>query len=134
MPSEAGSVDCWATTGAAEPTVWPAAFRSSYQRTELTPVPTSTEWFTTRDSWPSAKRRYASRYINRSPSESSFWVVFGWGTQFEPLHARLNAATGTDVGPVSVVFAGVAQSTWNRHTLRELVPKEMSGFRSPADG
>src|SRR5437867_6213238 len=96
--------------------------------------PTPTEWLTTSDSWPSAWWRLASRYISRSPRESSFWLVPGWGTQLLPLQARLNDATGIETGPLKVVFALFAQSTWNRQRLSELVPKFRTGLASPGGG
>ena len=65
--------------------------RSSYQRTP-TLDGAVTEWLTTIAAW-SLKTRYASRYISRSPSESSFWLL-GWAIQVPPPHASPNRATG----------------------------------------
>jgi hypothetical protein len=87
-----------------------------------TELPAVTLWLTTRDSW-SPKLRYARRYMSRSASESSFWLVPDCGMQAPPLHARLNGATGMLVGPVSVVAAGLAQSTRNLHRLSALDPR-----------
>ena len=82
-----------------------------------------TLWFTTSDSW-SPKLRYASRYMSRSASESSLLVVLGCAMHAPPpLHAGENAAVVRFVGPVSDVFAGAAQSTWNFHTCNAFVPK-----------
>src|SRR5947208_2704773 len=83
----------------------------------------STLWSTTSDSW-SPKLRYASRYIRRSASESSFWVVPDCGMQVPPpLQAVVKDATGIVVGPDRVEFAGVVQSTWNFHSSRLFVAK-----------
>ncbi len=51
-----------------------------------------------------------------------------------PPQAALNAATGMLVGPVNVVLAGFAQSTWKLHRLSELVPKLSMKFGEPAGG
>src|SRR5205809_7623576 len=92
------------------------AFLSSYHRTPatwfLTLPPAFTEWLTTRVSW-SPKLRYASRYIRRSASESSFWRVPGSGMQVPPLPPRVYDATGMLVGPLSEEFALLIPSTWN---------------------
>src|SRR5437764_3111578 len=97
-------VPCWYTVGVV------FGLRSSYQRTP-TELPATTLWSTTRDSW-SPKLRYASRYISRSASESSCWVVPDCGMHVPPpLHAGENEATAIVVGPVRVVAAGFAQST-----------------------
>src|ERR1700687_6112505 len=98
----------------------------SYQRTpscsaRLVP-PVFTVWFTTRDSVP-ARLRYANRYITRSASESNLFFVLGCGTQVPPPQASVKLATASGVGPVSVVLAGFAKSTWNFHTCSELLPK-----------
>src|SRR5260370_30489204 len=83
--AESGAkVPCWYTENAP-----PVGCRSSYQRTP-TLDPAATEWLTTIAAW-SLKTRYASRYISRSPSESSFWLL-GCGMQVLPLHAMLNGA------------------------------------------
>src|SRR5262245_40861845 len=50
-----------------------------------------------------------------------------------PLHGTVNAATGS-VTPVKVEFAGVAQSTWKRHSRRLFDPNSTIGFREPAGG
>src|SRR5713101_5474522 len=66
-------VPCWKTLGV------PFGLRISYQRTPSTwlclPPLTKTEWVTTSDSWEPLKLRYARRYINRSPRESSLSEV-----------------------------------------------------------
>src|SRR5258706_9318785 len=72
--------------------------------------------------------------MRRSPSESSFWAVPGWGTQLPPLQARANEATERLTGPLREVFAGVVQSTWNRHRLSEFAPMLSIGFGAPAGG
>src|SRR3954453_15742246 len=54
--------------------------------------------------------------------------------QAPPAHPMLNALTGRLVGPVSVVFAVFAQSTWNFHTFRLFVPNSRREFGSPAGG
>src|SRR5689334_8690506 len=117
-------VPCWKTAGV------PFGFLNSYQRTPVLellfplPPPTVTEWFTTSDSCPSRNVRYASRYIKRSASESSCWLVPGCGMQVPPPpHAGVNAATGIFLGPVNVELAGVMKSTWNFHRFKELLPK-----------
>src|SRR5258708_24583969 len=51
-----------------------------------------------------------------------------------PPQAVANAATGTLVGPVSVVLAVFTQSTWNFHRLSEFVPKFSRKFGEPAGG
>ena len=51
-----------------------------------------------------------------------------------PLHASLKAATGMLFGPVSVVLAGVAQSTWNFQRFSEFVPKFSMKLGAPAGG
>jgi hypothetical protein len=86
--------------------------RISYQR-----IPDAllalTEWLTTSASW-SPKFRYASRYISRSPSESSFVDVPDCGMHVPvEAHTRVNVGTETVDGPVKVLLAGVVQSTWN---------------------
>src|SRR2546422_752274 len=88
----------------------PPAVRSSYQRMP-TELPTVTLRLITSASW-SPKLRYARRYMRRSPSVSSFWLVPDCGTQVPPppLHGGVNAAVASVVGPVSVVLAGVVQS------------------------
>src|SRR3954447_17779018 len=98
-------VPCWNTLGL------PRASRSSYQRMPVD-VPAVTACVMTSDSW-SLKRRYASRYMSRSASVSSWVVVPDCGTQVPPPQARANDATVTLVGPVNVELDGVVQSTWN---------------------
>jgi hypothetical protein len=61
--------------------------------------------------------------MSRSASESSFCVVPDCGIQVPPPHAGENAATEIVVGPVSVVFVVVVQSTWNFQSCRLFVPK-----------
>src|SRR5262249_30435341 len=126
--AESGAyVPCWYTVGV------PFGFRSSYQRMP-TELPAVTALLTTSDSW-SPKFRYARRYISRSASESSCCVVPDCGMHVPPPpHAGENAATGIVVGPVSVEFAGVAQSVWNLHSSREFVPKLTRSFGEPAGG
>src|SRR5436189_5019710 len=51
-----------------------------------------------------------------------------------PWQAGANEATAMPVGPVSVVFAGVAQSAWNLQRLRLLNPKLIIRFGVPAGG
>src|SRR6266700_197032 len=127
------NVPCWITVGV--PLVRLPCW---YQRTPtwefFRDVPTVTEWFTTATS-PPAGLRYAKRYIKRSASESSFWRVLGCATQAPPpLHAAVNAATGTLIGPVRVEFDGVVKSTWKRQIFRELVPKFTNTLGAPAGG
>src|SRR5512140_677544 len=116
------NVDCWKIAGEAV-----FGLRISYQRTPengfLLPVPTRTECVTTSLSTP-PMLRYASLNISRSASESSCCRVSTWGTQVPPLQADVYAATGMVNGPVSVVLAVFAQSTWNRHRLSRFVPLE----------
>src|SRR4051812_6931906 len=82
VPSFGAYVPCWKTVGA-------DGVRISYQRTPVA-VPAVTLWLTTSASW-SPKLRYASRYIRRSASESSFWVVPPCGMHVPPkLHAPVN--------------------------------------------
>src|SRR6476661_8222505 len=92
-----------------------------------------TLWATRSDSW-SPKFRYARRYMSRSPSESSFWVVFGCGTHVPPPQACVNAATLNCCGPFSVELAGVGQSTWNFHSCRLLLAMAMTKFGEPPGG
>src|SRR4051812_6461051 len=52
-----------------------------------------------------------------------------------PLHASLKGGTARWAGPMSVVFAGAVQSTWNLH--RASPPVELRatrGFGEPAGG
>src|SRR5712692_6965237 len=51
-----------------------------------------------------------------------------------PLHAGENAATGRLVGPDRVVFAELVQSTWNRQTFKELLPKFTNTLAAPVGG
>src|SRR6185312_2631628 len=118
------NVPCWNTVGV------PLGLRTSYQRTPVTEfllVPlTVTEWLTTSDSCPSLNRRYASRYISRSASESSWLEVLGWGIHVPPPeHAAVNDATGMVVGPTNVELVGVVKSTWNFQRLITFEPKFM---------
>src|SRR3712207_3353970 len=122
-------VPCWKRLGVLFVT------RSSYQRTpDSGPVPGLTEWFKTIASWPSAKRRYASRYIKRSASESSFCVVPDCGMHVPPLHASLKAATASVLGPVIVELAGVVQSVCIFQTRSEFEPKLTKYSGAPAGG
>jgi hypothetical protein len=110
------NVACWKTDGV------PPGLRSSYQRTPETPAE-MTEWLVTRASW-SPKFRYASRYIIRSPRESTFCVVPGWGMQSvgrdPPVQVTsVKGVTEMAVGPVRVELLGVAKSTWNFQRFRE---------------
>src|SRR3954451_23878598 len=114
--AESGAyVPCWKIVG------FPFGLRSSYQR-RPTELPAVTLWLTTSDSW-SPKFRYARRYMRRSASESSLFVVPVWGMHAPPAHAGENAAVVRLVGPVIDVFAVVVQSTWNFHTCSAFVPK-----------
>src|SRR5258708_28813412 len=54
--------------------------------------------------------------------------------QARPPQAAVNGATGMLVGPVSVLFAGVVQSTWNFHSLSEFEPKLSMKLGEPAGG
>ena len=46
-------------------------------------------------------------------------MVPGWGMQLRArVQSWVKAATGSQVGPVKVVLAGVVQSTWNLNTFR----------------
>src|SRR5438093_12829893 len=108
----------------------PFGSRSSYQRTP-TEEPAVTLCVTTSDSW-SPKLRYAKRYISRSASELSLCDVPGCGMQASPpLQAGVKAAVGIDVGPLSVEFAGVAQSTWNAQSSSAFVAKLITSFGAP---
>src|SRR5216683_4048055 len=93
--------------------------RISYQRTP-TPEPALTLWFATSDSW-LPKLRYARRNMRRSARESSNCGVPACGMHVPPLQAAVYVATVSVIGPVSVVFAGVVQSTWNFHKARSLL-------------
>src|SRR5437588_8682190 len=96
--------------------------------------PATTAWSTTSDSW-SPKLRYAARYRSRSASESSWFVVPACGMHVPPpLQAGENEATGIEVGPVSVEFVGVVQSTWNFQSCRTFVPELRTSFGAPAGG
>src|SRR3954452_23973492 len=108
-------VPCWKIVG-----VVPGE-RISYQRMPIE-VPAVTEWLTTSDSW-SPKLRYPSRYMSRSPSESSCCVVPACGTHVPPAHAGANGATGIWAAAVIVVFAVFAQSTWNFQKSSAFVEK-----------
>src|SRR5712672_3059859 len=91
------------------------------------------EWLTTSASCASANLRYANRYISRSPNISSLLVVPGCETQ-PRLQPCVKAVTGRAVGPVNVVFAGTAKSTWNFHKLSLLAPKSTKNPGSPEEG
>src|SRR6266481_1917298 len=54
--------------------------------------------------------------------------------QAAPLQASLKAATEVVIGPVRVLFAGAAKSTWKRHTFRILDPKLTKYGSVPAGG
>src|ERR1700674_1701394 len=83
--------------------------------------------------------RYTSRYINRSPRPSSKSLPdVGCRTQYPvALHNGVKAATGINVGPVKVVFAGVVKSTWNLNISRLALPEGSSSMKKlgvPAAG
>src|SRR5437899_12724568 len=84
--------------------------RSSYQRMP-TALPAVTLRLITSASW-SPKLRYARRYMRRSPSVSSFWLVPACGTQVPPApHGRVNGAVASGVGPARPVLAELVQHT-----------------------
>src|SRR2546425_10308126 len=88
-----------------------APVRNSYQRMP-TELPAVTLRLITSASW-SPKLRYARRYMRRSPSVSSFWLVPDCGTQVPPApHGSVNGAVARVVGPVSVGVAELVQSVW----------------------
>src|SRR5204863_4240701 len=99
----------------------PPVDRSSYHRGAAVPPPV-TEWLTVSD-WYAPKLRYASRYMRRSPSESSFCDVPSCGMHVLPPHACEKAAVASDPPEVSVELLMFPKSTWNFHRLRELLPK-----------
>src|SRR5215470_1328731 len=100
----------------------PFGLRISYQRMPVL-LPEVMAWSTTSDSYV-PKLRYEKRYISRSASESSCWLVPACGMQVPPPpHAGENDATGIVVGPAKLELAGVDQSTWNRHSCRLFVAK-----------
>src|SRR4051812_22398759 len=72
--------------------------------------------------------------MSRSAKESSWLLVPGCAMQVPPAHASANAFTAMVVGPVRVVFALLAKSTWKRHRLSELEPKFRKGAGAPAGG
>src|ERR1035437_9026064 len=73
--------------------------------------------------------------MSRSARESSLFDVPGCGIQVPPPEqAALNAATGMFVGPVKVVLAEVAKSTWNFQRLSEFDPKFMKKSGELAGG
>src|SRR6186713_2183442 len=72
--------------------------------------------------------------MRRSASESSLMFEPDCGTHAPPEHAGVNDATGMLTGPVSVVFAVFAQSTWKRQRFSEFVPKFTRKFGVPAGG
>src|SRR2546421_2969842 len=93
-------------------------------------LPAVTLCVTTSDSW-SPKLRYARRYMRRSPSESSFCAVFFCAMQLLPPQARVKAGTPETVfGPLKVVFAGVAQLTWNLYICT--LGDEPAGAKRPS--
>jgi len=51
-----------------------------------------------------------------------------------PPHAAVKAATGTTAGPVKVLLAGVAKSTWNFHRFSAFEPKFTTYSGEPAGG
>ena len=108
--------------------------RTSYHRTP-TELPEVTLWLVTRLSW-SPKFRYCRRYIMRSASESSCWVVPLCGMQVPPLQASAKVGTVISVGPAKLELAGVVQSTWNFHRARWVVsaPMPRTNSGSPAAG
>ena len=61
--------------------------------------------------------------MRRSPSDSSCWCTPGCSTQLPPPQAGVKALTAMLVGPLSVVFALFAQSTWNFHRFSAFEPK-----------
>src|SRR3954466_5157664 len=114
----------------------------SHQRTPERPPlhvlplpPTQTLWLPTSASWPSEKRRYAARNIERSPSADSRDEVPACGTQLEKQSSVY--AAGVRVPPtVNVEFAGVPKSAWKRQILQVVVssPDCMTGSGAPAGG
>src|SRR5712692_10805554 len=72
--------------------------------------------------------------MRRSARESSVVLVPDCGMQAPPPHASVKAATGMLRGPVRVVFAEFAKSTWNFHSLSELEPKLRKNSGEPAGG
>src|SRR5437588_12159720 len=99
-------VPCWKTFR-----LLPVPVRSSYQRIP-TPEPAVMLRLTTRASW-SPKLRYARRYMRRSPSVSSCWLVPDCGTHVPPVppQGALNAAVANVPGTVRVVLEDVVKST-----------------------
>src|SRR5215469_13915221 len=123
------NVPCWKIVGD------PPLSRSSYQRT-ATEEPLVTLCAATSASW-SPKFRYASRYMSRSPSESSCCDVPDCGMQVPLLpQASLKEFTASVLGPVNVELAGVVKSTWNWNaaSVFALAPSERSVLGSPAGG
>src|SRR3954447_18829246 len=73
--------------------------------------------------------------MRRSPMPSSLTVVLGCGMQERvPEQSTLKAAVLSVVGPVSVELAELAQSTWNFHICRALLPRAMKKLGVPAVG
>ena len=73
--------------------------------------------------------------MSRSPRESSCCAVPDCGIQVPPPHAWLYEETESEVGPVSELFAGAVQSTWNRKYCSEVdVPSVTMKFGSPDGG
>src|SRR5262245_26307739 len=101
------------------------------------PAGVSTEWLATRDAW-SPKFRYASRYIRRSPRESSFCVVPGCGMQSCVVRqGDVNGATpAIEIGPTNVELFVLAKSTCIFHSCRafEAGSMLMRKFGEPAGG
>src|SRR6185437_16081362 len=104
------NVLCCATDAA------PRGFRISNHRTPvwLLVERTCTDVFTSSDSY-FPKLRYDSRYISRSPSESSCCDVPGCGTHVLPPHAWRIVPSGT-LTDVNVELLMLFQSTWNRES------------------
>src|SRR5215471_12311406 len=125
------NVPCWKIVGV------PLGFRTSYHRTAVFPPDVSTVWLATSDAW-SPKLRYASRYISRSPSESSFSVVPGCGMQSCVVrHGDVNGATpAIEVGPTSVELLVLPKSTciFHRFKAPDAGSTLMRKFGEPAGG
>src|SRR5260370_2145267 len=72
--------------------------------------------------------------MGRSGSESSLFEVRGCAMQAPPPQASVKGATGMLMGPVKVVLAEFAKSTWNFHSLSELEPKLRKNSGEPTGG